>query len=64
MGTLRIHFLDSRKLPYVSKIWLDKIEEEFELLVFDHHTDMQMLCLGISCPAAVGFRLLWIQIRV
>ena len=58
-----IHFLDSGNYHYVSKIWLDKIEEEFELLVFDHHT-CRCPCLGISCPAAVGFRLLWIQIRV
>ena len=51
-----IHFLDSGNYHYVSKIWLDKIEEEFELLVFDHHTDMQMPIFGniLSCGG-------WIQ---
>ena len=51
-----IHFLDSGNYHYVSKIWLDKIEEEFELLVFDHHTDMQMPMFGniLSCGG-------WIQ---
>ena len=51
-----IHFLDSGNYHYVSKIWLDKIEGEFELLVFDHHTDMQMPMFGdiLSCGG-------WIQ---
>ena len=41
---------------YLSKLWLDKIEGEFELLVFDHHTDMQMPMFGniLSCGG-------WIQ---
>lgn len=36
-----IHFLDSGNYHYLSKFWLEKIQEPFELLVFDHHTDMQ-----------------------
>ena len=56
MGPSGIHFLDSGNYHYVSKIWLDKIEGEFELLVFDHHTDMQMPMFGniLSCGG-------WIQ---
>ena len=56
MGPFGIHFLDSGNYHYVSKIWLDKVEGEFELLVFDHHTDMQMPIFGniLSCGG-------WIQ---
>ena len=56
MGPFGIHFLDSGNYHYVSKIWLDKVEGEFELLVFDHHTDMQMPMFGniLSCGG-------WIQ---
>ena len=56
LGPEGIHFLDSGNYHYVSKIWLEKIEEEFELLVLDHHTDMQMPMFGniLSCGG-------WIQ---
>ena len=36
-----IHFIDSGNYHYVSKLWTDKIEEPFSLIVFDHHPDMQ-----------------------
>lgn len=36
-----IHFLDSGNYHYLSKFWLEKIQEPFALLVFDNHTDMQ-----------------------
>lgn len=36
-----IHFLDSGNYHYLSKFWLEKIEEPYSLVVFDHHTDMQ-----------------------
>ena len=36
-----IHFLDSGNNHYLSKFWLEKIQEPFSLVVFDHHTDMQ-----------------------
>ena len=51
LGPEGIHFLDSGNYHYVSKIWLEKIEEEFELLVLDHHTDMQPPMFGdiLSC---------------
>ena len=46
-----IHFLDSGNYHYLSKIWLDQVEEDMELLVFDHHTDMQLPMFGdiLSC---------------
>lgn len=36
-----IHFLDSGNYHYLSKIWMEKIQEPFVLFVMDHHTDMQ-----------------------
>ena len=36
-----IHFLDSGNYHYLSKFWVEKIEEPFALVVFDNHTDMQ-----------------------
>ena len=46
-----IHFIDSGNYHYMSKLWTDKIETEFNLLVFDHHTDMQEPSFGdiLSC---------------
>ena len=36
-----IHFIDSGNYHYVSKFFTDKINEDFILVVFDHHPDMQ-----------------------
>lgn len=36
-----IHFIDSGNYHYVTRLWLEKIQEPFCLLVLDHHTDMQ-----------------------
>lgn len=36
-----IHYLDSGNYHYLSEFWLEKIEEPFQLVMFDHHTDMQ-----------------------
>lgn len=36
-----VHFLDSGNYHYLSKFWLEKIQQPFSLVVFDHHTDMQ-----------------------
>ena len=36
-----IHFIDSGNYHYLSKLWTDRIQEKFNLLVFDHHSDMQ-----------------------
>lgn len=51
IGARGLHFLDSGNYHYVSKLWLDLVEEDFELLVFDHHTDMQEPAFGgiLSC---------------
>lgn len=51
LGPEGLHFLDSGNYHYASKLWLDMVEEDFELLVFDHHTDMQEPVFGkiLSC---------------
>lgn len=36
-----IHFFDSGNYHYMSKLWTDKIQEPFNLIIFDHHPDMQ-----------------------
>ena len=40
-GINGIHFLDSGNYHYVTGIITDRIDEDFVLVVFDHHTDMQ-----------------------
>lgn len=48
---LGIHYLDSGNYHYMSKLWTDLLREPFDLLVFDHHTDMQPPAFGdiLSC---------------
>lgn len=36
-----IHFFDNGNYHYMSKLWTDWIREPFDLVVFDHHPDMQ-----------------------
>lgn len=36
-----VHFIDSGNYHYLSKLWTDRICENFDLVVFDHHSDMQ-----------------------
>ena len=36
-----IHFIDSGNTHYLSKLWTDRLSENFSLVVFDHHSDMQ-----------------------
>ncbi len=50
-GPEGIHFLDSGNYHYASLLWLKKCREPFELLMFDHHTDMQPPAFGdiLSC---------------
>lgn len=36
-----IHFIDSGNYHYMSRIWLEKVDEPVTLVVFDNHTDMQ-----------------------
>jgi len=46
-----IHFIDGGNYHYMSKIWTDKVQEPFSLVVFDHHPDMQAPRFGgiLSC---------------
>lgn len=46
-----IHFFDNGNYHYMSKIWTDRIQEPFDLVVFDHHPDMQPPRFGdiLSC---------------
>ena len=46
-----IHFIDSGDYHYMTKFWTDKIGCPFNLLVFDHHTDMREPAFGpiLSC---------------
>lgn len=36
-----IHFFDNGNYHYMSKLWTDRVQEPFNLVVFDHHPDMQ-----------------------
>lgn len=46
-----IHFFDNGNYHYMSKLWTDRIQEPFDLVVFDHHPDMQPPRFGdiLSC---------------
>ena len=46
-----IHFFDNGNYHYVSKLWTDRIQHPFTLIVFDHHPDMQPPRFGgiLSC---------------
>ena len=35
------YFFDNGNYHYMSKLWTDSIREPFDLVVFDHHPDMQ-----------------------
>lgn len=50
-----IHFIDSGNYHYLTKLWTDKIEKPFSLIVFDHHPDMQSPQFGdmLSCGSWV-----------
>ncbi len=50
-----IHYIDSGNYHYVTKLWTEKINEPFSLLLFDHHTDMQPAAFGnvLSCGSWV-----------
>lgn len=41
ISTPGIHFFDNGNYHYMSKLWTDSIRESFDLVVFDHHPDMQ-----------------------
>ncbi|MGN0407966.1 MAG: arginase family protein [Bacteroides sp.] len=46
-----IHYIDSGNYHYMSKLWTDKIDRPFVLVVFDNHPDMQRPLFGdiLSC---------------
>jgi len=46
-----IHFFDNGNYHYMSKLWTDRVQESFTLIVFDHHPDMQPPRFGgiLSC---------------
>lgn len=46
-----LHYLDGGNYHYLSKLWTDKIQIPFDLIVFDHHPDMQPPQFGdiLSC---------------
>jgi len=50
-GAPAIHFFDNGNYHYMSKLWTDRVQEPFTLIVFDHHPDMQPPRFGgiLSC---------------
>lgn len=50
-----MHFIDSGNYHYMSRIFTDYINEDFCLVVFDHHPDMQETSFGgiLSCGSWV-----------
>ena len=50
-GAEGIHFIDSGNYHYLSLLWLSKINEDFNLILFDHHPDNQPPSFGMitSC---------------
>lgn len=46
-----IHFIDSGNYHYMTRLWMEKLQVPFRLLVFDNHTDMQPPAFGglLSC---------------
>lgn len=51
-----IHFIDSGNYHYMSRIWLEKLNTPFRLVIFDNHTDMQPPAFGglLSCGGWVA----------
>lgn len=50
-GISGIHFIDSGDYHYITKLMTDFIHEPFDLVLIDHHTDMQSSIVGdmLSC---------------
>ena len=46
-----IHLIDSGNYHYLTRLWLERIDEEFALVLLDNHTDMQLPAFGeiLSC---------------
>ena len=45
-GYTGIHFIDSGNYHYLSLLWLMKIDQDFNLILFDHHPDNQPPSFG------------------
>lgn len=45
-GISGVHFLDSGDYHYITKLMCDQIHEPFDLVLFDHHTDMKDSVFG------------------
>lgn len=45
-GPEGVHFFDSGNYHYVSILWLEKVTEDFALVLFDNHPDMQPPSFG------------------
>lgn len=54
-----IHFIDSGNYHYMTRLWLEKQQVPFRLLVFDNHTDMQPPAFGglLSCGGWIAVSL-------
>jgi arginase family enzyme len=55
-GAEGVHFIDSGDYHYITKFWTDRIKEPFNLILFDHHPDMQKPEFPgfLSCGGWVG----------
>ena len=51
-----LHFIDSGNYHYMTRLWLEKLQIPFRLLVFDNHTDMQPPAFGglLSCGGCIA----------
>ncbi len=51
IGADGLHFIDSGNYHYLSLLWLMKLEQDFNLILFDHHPDDQPPSFGMitSC---------------
>lgn len=50
-----IRFIDSGNYHYLSLFWMEKVKEDFALVLFDHHSDTQEAAFGdiLSCGSWV-----------
>ena len=50
-----IHFIDTGNYHYMSRVFTSFIDDEYDLVLFDHHTDMQDTAFGsiLSCGSWV-----------
>ena len=46
-----IHWIDTGDYHYISKLWMEKIQEPFALVLFDNHPDDQDGAFGGMLPS-------------